>query len=241
MSSQSEYRYDNKGGEPWSSHWYLYRWLSALDVGTRVLDIGTAQGIVGRSFSDAGLILRGIEANPQWAAIARPYYDEIMATALEEAPDDFLRGHDVIILADVLEHLAAPWSALERLVKLQPDDAQFIISVPNVANLWVRLNLLCGKFDYQERGILDRTHLRFFTRSTLKQLLTGADLEILQITPTPLPLGLVNRFFRENPGGRAGYGILNHLTRAVPTVLAYQFVVRAVKTAPEGSHDGRLD
>lgn len=238
MSSQSGYRYDNKGGEPWSSHWYLYRWLGALDVGTRVLDVGTAQGVVGNFLPDAGLILRGVEANPQWAAIARPYYDEIMATTLEEAPDDFLMGHDVIILADLLEHLVAPWNALERLVKLQPEDAQFIISVPNVANLWVRLNLLCGKFDYQERGILDRTHLRFFTRSTLKQLVTGAGLEILQITSTPLPLGLINCFFRENPVGRTSYGVLNYLTQIVPTLLAYQFIVRAVKTAPEGNHDG---
>jgi hypothetical protein len=66
-----------------------------------------------------------------------------------------------------------------------------IVSVPNVAHVWVRLSLLVGRFDHADRGILDRTHLRFFTRRTLLELLRGAGLGVVELAVTPVPLPLV--------------------------------------------------
>ena len=195
--------------------------------------MGTASGTLGRMLAQAGeerkYILDGIEPESQWAQIAHPYYDTLLITGLEEAPDAFLGNHQVVVLADVLEHLADPAKALRRLVGLQPAGATFIISVPNIANLWVRLNLLLGHFDYAERGILDRTHLRFFTRKTLLQLLAEQGLAVQEMQVTPIPLGLVNPLFERTPEGRAMFSALATLTGMLPKLLGYQFIVVAEK------------
>jgi hypothetical protein len=98
--------------------------------------------------------------------------------------------------------------------------------VPNVANLWVRLNLLFGRFEYTDRGICDRTHLRFFTRKTLIALAENAGLEIQTIRATPIPLELVNGFFVTFPG-RILHSMLARCTSWFPTLLGYQFIVEA--------------
>ncbi len=132
------------------------------------------------------------------------------------------------MLGDILEHLPDPDTVLKRLVECQPSNALFIISVPNIANLWVRLNLLMGKFDYTDRGILDRTHLHFFTRRTLVNMIQNSGLEILSIQATPIPLELVSRFFVTLPG-RFIHAVLARFTHWLPTLLGYQFVVQARK------------
>src|SRR5205814_3929808 len=95
---------------------------------------------------------------------------------------------DAIVCADVLEHLRDPRAALAALGRALADDGQVLVSIPNVAHLWMRLSLLAGRFEYAERGILDRTHLRFFTRRTLVTLLTDAGLRATRMTSTPVPL-----------------------------------------------------
>jgi hypothetical protein len=92
----------------------------------------------------------------------------------------------------------------------------------------VRLNLLLGRFDYADRGILDRTHLRFFTRKTLVAMLENAGLEILSIRSTPIPLELVSDFF-VTPPGRLIHALLAKCTSLLPSLLGYQFVVDARK------------
>jgi hypothetical protein len=89
--------------------------------------------------------LYGLEPNPQWLELAKPFYKEIFGGTLETAPQDFLSNYQVVICGDVLEHMPDPQVALTRLVGLQPAGAVFIISVPNVANVWVRMNLLLGQ------------------------------------------------------------------------------------------------
>jgi len=99
-----------------------------------------------------------------------------------------------------------------------------IVSVPNVAHLWVRLSLLAGRFHYTDRGILDRTHLRFFTRRTLLELLRAAGLTVVELAVTPVPLPLVvpprwhGRWLPHVHALSAG------AARGWPGGLAYQFV-----------------
>ncbi len=147
----------------------------------RVLDIGTATGLLGKRCADLGFFLKGIEPVAEWAEAAKSYYDEILCASLEQAPDEFLAKQNVVILADVLEHLTAPDKILKHLVDLQEPGTQLFISVPNVANIWVRVNLLFGKFDYTENGILDRTHLRFFTKITFLELIRSSGLRLVEI------------------------------------------------------------
>jgi hypothetical protein len=118
---------------------------------------------------------------------------------------------------------------LRRLIALQRPGCTAIVTVPNVAHLWVRLQLLLGRFDYAERGILDRTHLRFYTRRTFQALLTAAGLRVVGLEAPPPPLGLVHPFFERMAPGRAVQRAAAWGARAWPTVLGYQFLAVAVK------------
>jgi 2-polyprenyl-3-methyl-5-hydroxy-6-metoxy-1,4-benzoquinol methylase len=215
--------------DPWSSHAIVLKHLANLPRGSKILDIGTSSGHVGRACNGNGFSLSGLEPNPASARQARRYYDRFSCSSLENANDAFLSGHDVVVCADVLEHMVDPNHALHRLVSLQPAGARFLISVPNIANLWIRLKLLIGRFDYDERGILDRTHLRFFTRRSFLSLLRNAGLEVIDFQSTPIPLDLVNPFFGKTPWGRFLHQTLARLSNAFPTLLGYQFVVVALK------------
>lgn len=213
---------------PWSSHSRIAAVIEALPARSRVLDVGTASGMLARRSGNKFLRFFGIEAVKEWAEIAAPHYEKLWTCSFDDAPEEALRGYDAVVLGDVLEHMSAPDTALKRLAGLQAPGCTFIISVPNVANLWVRLNLLMGRFDYAERGIMDRTHLRFFTRKTLSAMVKETGLEILSIHVTPIPLELVSPFFS------SGFGKVLHsafagLTSLLPTLLGYQFILEAKK------------
>jgi 2-polyprenyl-3-methyl-5-hydroxy-6-metoxy-1,4-benzoquinol methylase len=213
---------------PWSSHSRIVSLLDSLPAQSKVLDVGTASGMLARRHQHKSLRFFGIEAISEWAKSAKPFYENLWVCTFDEAPDESLSDYDAIVLGDVLEHMPAPETALNKLVRLQSSGSKFIISVPNVANIWVRLHLLMGHFDYAERGILDRTHLRFFTRKTITTLVRNAGLEILSIQVTPIPLELVSPFFI-SPMGKVIYAIFAWSTLLFPTLLGYQFVLEAKK------------
>ncbi len=194
-----------------------------------MLDIGTASGILGQSLAGSGFIMTGLEPNDSWARLAQPYYQKFWMGTVEDAGPEIIKDQDVVILADILEHLMDPESVLERLLDLQPEGCIFIVSTPNIANISIRLNLLFGRFDYEDRGILDQTHLRLFTRRTLFKLLKSAGLDILNCQATPVPLELVSPFFETSALGRPLYAGLFRLTKLFPTLFGYQFVVKARK------------
>lgn len=213
---------------PWSSHSRIAGYLKKLRASSRVLDVGTASGTLARMCQSQSLRLFGVEQNADWARLAAPLYEKIFVGSIQDTDEGFLAGYDVVVLGDVLEHLPTPEVVLQKLVSLQSSGTVFMISVPNIANLWIRLNLLLGKFDYAERGILDRTHLHFFTRKTFLAMLKQSGLEIISIQVTPIPLELVSRFFLSVPG-RWIHALFAQLTSLLPTLLGYQFVVTARK------------
>lgn len=213
---------------PWSSHSRISACLESLPAQSKVLDVGTASGMLARRSGNKSLHFFGIEAVAEWAEIASPFYEKLWVCSFDDAPNEALSGYDAVILGDVLEHMPAPDRALKKLVDLQPAECKFIVSVPNVANLWVRLHLLMGRFDYAERGILDKTHLRFFTRKTAKALINNAGLEIISIQGTPIPLELVSPFFT-TAMGRLFHAAFARFTALFPTLLGYQFIVEAKK------------
>lgn len=104
-----------------------------------------------------------------------------------------------------------------------------VLSTPNIANLAIRLSLFLGNFDYSERGILDRTHLRFFTFKSLKKMLDDADLEILTVRTTPIPLPeLIPALKNSKTGAFLGF-LIDKMTFVWKTLFAYQFVILAYK------------
>src|SRR4051794_17003452 len=180
--------------DPKSSHQQIARFLKELRP-KQVLDVGAAQGILGRlvveesKIGDRGskIDIDAIEPNSEWAEAARPFYRRVMNSTVETAnlSDN---TYDCIVCADVLEHLPDPLSTLKRLRQAAKPDATFIISLPNVAHLAVRTMLLFGRFPKMERGILDKTHLQFFTKDTAKDLLTQAGLRSQGTLTTIVPL-----------------------------------------------------
>lgn len=190
-----------------------------------VLDVGCAQGIIGHLIQDLGLTVDGVEANAEWAQLARESgaYRDVWANLVEDAPLP-PKTYRLIICGDVLEHTPNPVSVLKKLRAAATDDASFIVSVPNVAHLAIRLMLLVGKFPKMDRGILDRTHLRFFTRRTLVAFLRGAGLAVdeLRVTPVPLPLVVPARWHGAWLDGL--HACSARAARLWPGGLAYQFV-----------------
>lgn len=213
---------------PWSSHSLIAEHVGRMPPHSKILDVGTASGMLARRRWERPLRFFGIEAVAEWADIASPFYETLWTCSLTDAPPEALRGYDAIVLGDVLEHMSAPDAALKKLAGLQGSGCAFIISVPNIANLWTRLQLLMGRFDYAERGIMDRTHRRFFTRKTLSAMVREAGLEITFIQTTPIPLELISPFFSTSIG-RVIHGAFAGLTRLLPTLLGYQFILGAKK------------
>jgi 2-polyprenyl-3-methyl-5-hydroxy-6-metoxy-1,4-benzoquinol methylase len=171
---------------PRSSHQQIARIVRELNL-SPVLDVGAAQGIIGQLLHASGLEVDAVEPNPAWADAARPHYRNVFASRIEDAPLAPSQ-YRVIVCGDVLEHTVDPLAALRRLIAHGTEDAVFVVSVPNVAHIAVRFMLLFGRFPRMDRGILDRTHLHFFTRDTAEQMLREAGLSIEKVSSTPVPL-----------------------------------------------------
>ena len=172
--------------DPRSSHQQIAALVQSLKL-SPILDVGAAQGMLGHLIQGSGLVIDAVEANPDWAQQARPYYRNTWANIVEDAPLPE-REYKLVVCADVLEHTPDPLSVLRRLRAAATDDATFIISLPNVAHLAVRVMLLFGYFPKMDRGILDRTHLHFFTKDTAEETLRQAGLHVQRITATGVPL-----------------------------------------------------
>lgn len=147
--------------------------LSLLNLrdGIRVLDVGCGYGGAGKLLKTKFKAeVHGIEINKKAADRARIHYDSVINANVEQDGFSFEANYfDFIICADVLEHLADPWRALRSLKKYLTNSGVLAASIPNIRNASVIIQLLDGSFDYQEFGVLDDTHLRFFTyRSSLR-------------------------------------------------------------------------
>jgi 2-polyprenyl-3-methyl-5-hydroxy-6-metoxy-1,4-benzoquinol methylase len=157
-----------------------------------ILDVGCGAGHFGAYLKRSGkaATVVGIELFPDAAEEARSQLDAVVCANLDYYDLAGMQadlGHDkfdVITCADVLEHVRDPWKTLERLGQHLSDDGSVIVSVPNVRHWSVLLPLLLkGRWDYRDAGIMDRTHLRFFTKSTAVELLRNAGLSPSSVNP----------------------------------------------------------
>ncbi|MGO8995332.1 MAG: class I SAM-dependent methyltransferase [Polyangiaceae bacterium] len=163
--------------------------IASKNQSPRVLDIGCGCGANDREFKKRTphAYVVGIEPNPRAAELASRTCDEVFPGMLE----DWLKQEkrepvDVVVLSDVLEHIADPIAFLRALATAEPlRHAQWIISVPNYGVWYNRVRTLLGIQGYSWSGIWDRTHLRFFTRDTIRELLTYCGFELLDDSSTP--------------------------------------------------------
>lgn len=197
----------------------------------RVLDVGCASGYFARRLvEEKGCRVVGIEMDPGVAARAREACERVHVGSLEDR--NFLDGvdetADVVFFGDVIEHLADARPVLDRARAWLAPGGAAICSIPNVAFWKIRFELLRGRFEYQDVGILDRTHLRFFTRASFERVLGEAGYRVLDARPVCSDRRPLH--FRMGGDGPSRAGAL--LARRLPGLFATQFLFRAVPGDP---------
>ncbi len=151
----------------------LARIAALVEDGSYILDVGAGNGLLARVLSRAGknVVIDGVEPNEFAAQLAAKYYRHFYPGFVQEHLEKLSQTtYDYVVLADVIEHMPNPLHVLTELLDKLPSETRLIVSVPNVAFGAVRLGLMNGQFHYVDSGLLEHTHLRFFTRSSLTQL-----------------------------------------------------------------------
>jgi len=197
--------------------------------GSRLLELGPFSSHIAQLAGRPGLSWVGLEG----ALVCLPALLRWLSGAVIvdlETLSRLPRGYDAILAADTLEHLLDPEKMMAMIHQALPPGGLFLISVPNVANLWVRLALLFGRFPYADRGILDRTHRVFFTRASLDRALTRAGFAIERRAVSTLPLPLILPRLPHPLLVPLLVG-LRGLTRLFPTLLGYQLLAAARRPA----------
>jgi methionine biosynthesis protein MetW len=156
--------------------------LRLLPRGGAALDLGCASGGLLALLRPRAGHLAGLELSATAARAAAEVADDVVQGALEDADLPFAPGgFDLVVLADVLEHLADPQAALRRAVGWCRPGGAVLVSVPNVAHWSARLALARGRWPQEDSGTFDSSHLRWFTRSSLEELLAAADLRDVRL------------------------------------------------------------
>ncbi len=170
-------------------NWGLLR-LWNKRKGLRVLDVGCGFATTSEFIQKLGNEVTGLESSEVAVEVASKRLSHVVLGDMLTA-ELGSRQFDAIVFADVLEHVPWPVTALKRYLQYLAPDGSVIVSLPNVGLWSVRLAHLAGKWDYEETGVLDRTHLRFFTRRTARWLLAQGGLEPVATTYNP---GIVRPF-----------------------------------------------
>ena len=204
--------------------------LNKIGEGKKVLDVGCSTGYFAKEIKQKlGGIVDGVEPDRRAFELAK----KNTRTLYEGSIDDpgllskIKDKYDAVLFLDVLEHLTDPKAVLISIQRILAEKGAVIASVPNIANWRIRLSLLFGRFDYTDVGILDRTHLRFFTIKTVKDMFNEAGYEIEDIGFT---LGISNAVTKSVPGAARNVirDKVKKLFRYFPGLFANQFIIKAV-------------
>jgi SAM-dependent methyltransferase len=209
--------------------------LSLIKPGSKVLDIGCSSGNFGvELMKRKDCTVHGIEIDPgdfkeAKTKLAKVWQRNVETDSLEDIDSDY----DVIYFGDVIEHLVQPVLALQKVRSLLSPKGGIVFSIPNMAHVTVRLQLLKGGFDYTETGLLDKTHLHFYTLDEVQRVFSEAGyvLEKMEFTEKDYPDALVRDYLKELglTANKDFYASMHE-----PAAAAFQFVGWAVpgKTNP---------
>lgn len=215
-----------------SSHSFISRVVREISP-KKILDVGCSTGLIARSLGKEWRDrLYGVDICELAVSKAKKHYKKVWVLDIERNIPGIEGKFDCLIFGDVLEHLKDPERVLGLLLeKSLISGGIVIVSLPNVVNWYVRAQLALGNFNYQNRGLMDKTHLRFFTWKSARKMLAQAGLRIVEQQVSPIPLPLI---FKKTDVGQpfAWLHSLNNLvTNLRPGLFGYQllFVCRKNK------------
>lgn len=187
----------------------------------KILDVGCGTGrLLEELKQKKGCYVVGIEADKEKADVAKMRCDSVIIEDVEELKENIfdVKYFDVIVFEDTLEHLKNPQIVLEKFRRYLKDDGYVLISIPNIANWTIRLKLLTGKWGYKDLGILDKTHLKFFTLKTAKRMVEDSGFKIIHTSCTSGWNWIDWRMPFRNPAN------------IWKGLLGYQFIFKAIKS-----------
>jgi 2-polyprenyl-3-methyl-5-hydroxy-6-metoxy-1,4-benzoquinol methylase len=218
--------YDAKHGED-SSHVQVGRWLAHRAAG-RVLDVGCSDGQLAERLRTLGHHVTGVDLVAHNGVKER--VDRFVEADLEYGvPPEVGGPFDVVLAADVLEHVRVPGRILRDIHPLLAPGGSVLVSVPNFGHWYPRARVAVGRFDYDRRGILDNDHVRFFTRRSFERLVRDNGFRVLRRRGTGLPLEVIDRGGNgQETGSGSAARALARIDRAAvalrPQLFAYQFI-----------------
>jgi 2-polyprenyl-3-methyl-5-hydroxy-6-metoxy-1,4-benzoquinol methylase len=179
--------------------------------GQTVLDAGCARGYLGRQLKERGARVVGFDISPEALKEAAQVLDETHVCNLEETWPLSSQSVDMVVLSEVLEHVFDPVSVLKEAHRVLKDDGKIIITTPNFMTWTNRLRFIFGLFRYENQGMFDFGHIRFFTYPYLREVLAASQFKVMEERHIIFP-GKLTRFLRAWPG-----------------LFAYQFILKAKK------------
>lgn len=189
----------------------------------KVLDIGCSGGRLAAFMREAGHHVTGVDhiEVPGVRDRVDVFYQADLSTGI---PPEVGVGFDVVVAGDVIEHLPRPTETMNEIRRVLRPGGQVLLSVPNFGHWYPRVRVVAGQFGYDRRGILDDTHLRFFSRASLRRLVRKTGFDLLEERSTGLPLGVVSD--ADSRAVKAVRAVDRGLLRMRPTLFAYQWVLR---------------
>jgi len=208
------------------------RLLRLVDNNKSVLEIGCASGVQSKVLVEVlGCNVTGIEIDAAAAEEARRFCDSVIVGDIEQldlaaAIGD--RQYDVVILADVLEHLKYPENVLEKIKPFLADDGYVVASIPNIVHASIIYEMTKGNFDYRKFGLLDDTHIRFFTKKTIYQVFERSGFAIAILDREVIAPEYTE--FHTTPTCDKDRAVLDYIRINNPESDTYRFIVKAYKS-----------
>ncbi len=202
--------------------------LSFIGYNKSVLEVGCSTGYFTKAMVARGCNVVGLEIDPNAAKEAEQWAERVVVGDID---DEDIWGYvkdesfDVVVLGDVLEHLRDPLASLRHAVRKLKPSGFVVTSLPNIAHGDIRMSLLLGRFQYRDVGLLDRTHIHFFTLDSMRELMKEAGLIVADTKRVVVPL------FQSEIGVRRdeiGASTLDQLLTD-PEAESYQFVSKSVQ------------
>ncbi len=227
-------RYDDPPMGPEEAHGLLARWVPE---GASVLDVGAGTGTFAEKvIREKHADVMCVEPDAPRAEHARSRGLNVFTGTVQEFAETTERRFDVAILADVLEHLTYAAPILTTIRSLLKDDGRLLVSVPNAAHWTIRESLLRGRFDYDVTGLMDATHVRWYTLDSLRRLLSACGFAVEEHAGSLG--GMLPAYERRLPWTalpeRYRFGVLRRLVRAFPGAFSLQHIVRARRSETAG-------